>query len=84
MICHHGGNSGTSRKNQKTYGRFLGMIFWERCARRRSLRRKGLQNKSPRKPEKPQKKVSFFRANPPFFCQTGPFWDDAICNLLAL
>jgi len=73
-FCIHGRDFGTNRKNQKTYGRFLGMIFGGGCKSAFVLERQGFaEPKIPKKRKNVKKSVKYFSGDPRFSAKPSVF-----------
>jgi hypothetical protein len=69
---HFNDESGTTPKNQKTYRRFSGTIFFRRFFCWKLLRLNALRRQKSQQLKNPHAKVSFFLAGPPVFLQKRP------------
>src|ERR1700733_6032280 len=82
------GDIGTVRKKRKTYGRFLGMIFFEGVWQAVVLARQRLAMRKIQKKRKNAKKsVKYFPRNPHFAAKRArftPHFDKPTCKLLPL
>ena len=71
---HHGGHSGTSSKNRKTYRRFLGTIFSRGFRPPHEAGRQGVATEqSAQKRKNAKKSFVFFWSHPRFSCQNRWF-----------